>query len=105
MTREPKTYEEALSEAIQKLEELILVKHYDYGSKNLLRFGELGILVRSSDKIERLLHLIQPGVVNQVSQETMRDTWLDLAGYAIQGLMMYDQTYSLPTQRELENRE
>ena len=105
MPREAKTYEEALSEVINRLEMLILSKHYDYGSKNLLRFKELGILVRASDKIERLLHLIEPGISPQIPEETMRDTWLDLAGYAVQGLMMYDQTYSLPTQKDLEARE
>jgi hypothetical protein len=37
---------------------LMVRKHADYGPGNIAAFGELGVLVRLSDKFERLKHLL-----------------------------------------------
>ena len=90
-----KTYEDALVERLKELEALLICKHRDYGTQNLLKFGELGILVRATDKIERLTNLHKNGEA-ALKSETGRDTWVDLAGYAIQALMMQDGDFDLP---------
>ena len=78
-------YEEELDIAINEIRALLLKKHHDYGPRNLVRFGLLGILVRLSDKLERLIHIQQ---ASQVEEETEIDTLRDMAGYAIQAILM-----------------
>ena len=78
-------YEEELDNAINEIRALLLKKHHDYGSRNLVRFGMLGVLVRLSDKMERLIHIQQAA---QVEDETKIDTLRDVAGYAIQAILM-----------------
>ncbi len=46
-------------------------------------FGELGILVRMSDKMARLKSALHDHKEMAVSEETVEDTILDLATYAI----------------------
>lgn len=65
---------------------MLRVKHHDYGEDNLRTFGELGILVRASDKVARLKNLLDKET--QVADESRADTWRDLAGYAIQALII-----------------
>jgi len=63
-------------------------KQGDYGPQNISKFGVIGVLVRSSDKIERLVNLfktstlvetVTPTTRNQ--DETVADTWADLSVY------------------------
>lgn len=64
---------------------LLLAKHHDYGMKNLDRFGSFGILVRVCDKVQRLENLMKNGNKAEV-KEALEDTWMDIAGYSIQGV-------------------
>ncbi len=73
-------------DALAAVEDLLMRKHHDYGEDNLNIFGEYGVLVRVSDKVARLKNLIE--VEGQVGDESRADTWRDLAGYAIQALIM-----------------
>lgn len=73
-------------DAVASVENVLVAKHHDYGEDNLAAFGELGILVRASDKIARLKNLIDKN--EEVDDESREDTWRDLAGYAIQALIM-----------------
>ncbi len=75
-----------IDDALSAVEEVLRQKHHDYGEDNLHAFGELGILVRASDKVARLKNLIEKNM--EVTDETREDTWRDLAGYAIQALIM-----------------
>jgi len=59
-------------------------KHADYGEGNLLKFGEKGILIRVSDKVERLVNLLKNST--NPNNESVEDTWEDIAGYAIQAI-------------------
>jgi ribosomal protein S27AE len=81
-----------VTEALSAVEEVLRQKHHDYGEDNLHAFGELGILVRASDKVARLKNLLDMEAsgtdVPAVSDESRADTWRDLAGYAIQALIM-----------------
>ena len=54
-------------------------KQRDYGRMNIAKFGQIGVLVRASDKIERLTNLIQSDRVP--SNESVEDSWQDLSVY------------------------
>ena len=60
-------------------------KEQDYGPTNISGFGELGILVRVSDKFERLKNLKKTGA--KPANESVDDTWMDIANYAPMALM------------------
>jgi len=58
-----------------------------YGSKAIGRFGLFGIVVRLSDKLERLITLTsQPSTATD--DESIDDTLRDIAGYAIIALIL-----------------
>ena len=44
---------------------------------------ETGILVRMTDKMARITNLLQEGRVNQVKDESVDDTLIDLANYSV----------------------
>jgi hypothetical protein len=89
----PTTYRQGLAQVSLELQAMLAKKHHDYGVDNLKKFGEFGILVRCSDKVERLNNILKSGAA---VAETKEDTWLDLAGYAIQALMMAKGYFELP---------
>jgi len=93
------TYEEALGQCLENLQILLECKHKDYGTQNLMKFGELGILVRCTDKVERLYNLHKNGGA-ALKSETSRDTWVDLAGYAVQAILMLDGKFELPMEEK-----
>jgi hypothetical protein len=69
-------------------------KQNDYGHGNILKFGSHGIVVRMSDKIERLKNLEAKGA--SPANESVMDSWRDLLGYAVIGIMLEMGTYTLP---------
>lgn len=82
---EPKTFEESLDFILAQIKHVLLSKRHDYGKGNITKFGLYGILVRSSDKIERLINL--GNSEKAPSNESVYDSWLDLAGYAVLALI------------------
>ena len=60
-------------------------KGQDYGTENIKKFGSYGVLVRVSDKVERLINLSRKE--GQVNFESVEDSWKDIAGYAILALI------------------
>lgn len=63
-------------------------KNADYGNnvdKNIDEWGLSSLAIRLDDKLSRFKNLIKEGQTRQVSDETIEDTLLDLAGYAILG--------------------
>ena len=56
------------------------MKQRDYGENNISKFGEFGVLVRASDKLERLTTLLDSGRLP--SNESVEDSWQDLALYS-----------------------
>jgi hypothetical protein len=63
-------------------------KNNDYGSSddpfaNFREFGELGFLVRMSDKWKRIKTALYEKRDLQVADETIEDTLLDLANYCL----------------------
>lgn len=66
--------------------ELFCKKQRDYGPGNINAFGEFGILVRLNDKVERLKHLIKDQTIP--ANESIDDTWMDIATYALIALLV-----------------
>ena len=54
-------------------------KQHDYGPGNIAKFGEFGVLVRTNDKLERLINLNRRG--DDPANESVMDTWQDLSVY------------------------
>lgn len=68
-------------------EEMLLLyerKNADYGdsfSKSFKEFGMIAPIIRMNDKLERLKQLVVHE--NHVKDESIRDTLIDLANYAV----------------------
>jgi len=69
------------------LVDVFIKKNADYGNDQLIEFGEFGIVVRSFDKINRLKNLVDRSD-RQVIDETLDDTWRDLAIYSFIALLI-----------------
>lgn len=95
-----KTFQESVKEHSKECDELLIDKQKDYGPGNITAFGEFGILVRASDKIERLKNLLEKG--KEPTNETLRDTWMDLRNYGQIALMLRDDEFELPLEEENE---
>ncbi|PIY80184.1 MAG: hypothetical protein COY80_04115 [Candidatus Pacebacteria bacterium CG_4_10_14_0_8_um_filter_42_14] len=93
--QEPKTLDAAFELVSEELLEMFLQKHKDYGKGNIIANGELGIAMRISEKVERIKHLLVSG--NTPANETVEETWVDIAVYAVIGVM-----YSRKQFQELE---
>lgn len=87
--------EQLEQEFVSKAKELTLIfrsKQYDYGSGNIAKFGIDGVLVRMSDKIERLINLQSRNTPPQ--NETVKDSYSDLAVYGVIALMCLDGVWT-----------
>jgi hypothetical protein len=72
-----------------ELQTIMLKKHEDYGPTNIANApgGAMnGLRVRMHDKLARLNNLVDKG--NTPNYESIEDTLLDLANYAIIGLLV-----------------
>lgn len=71
--------------------DLLLEKHHDYGPSNIASApgGPLnGLRVRMHDKLARINNLIDNDV--SPANESLRDSFVDLANYAMIGLLVID---------------
>lgn len=76
----------------RQLNELYAKKNHDYGNSFHKTWQEEGIAmarIRLTDKLERFKRLTR--VEQRVSDESVRDTLLDLANYAIMTVMELDR--------------
>jgi hypothetical protein len=87
-TRTIEEFRAEMQAATEDMVELLATKRLAYGTDNLTRFGSMGILIRMSDKFDRLLHRYRDGLdsVGGMDADTVEDTWMDLVGYALLGL-------------------
>ena len=72
-------------------EQLLIKKHRDYGPKNISHSpgGPInGLRVRMHDKLARINHLYDKGATPE--NESLRDSFIDLANYSIIALMVLD---------------
>lgn len=81
------------SEICNYLNGLYASKNADYGNAFGDTFKELGIvsaITRITDKTNRLKSLCKPGSDQKVNDESIQDTLIDLANYAIMTLIEMD---------------
>ena len=65
-------------------------KQRDYGSSNISLNGELGVMVRTQDKVSRIRNLLTKEMKGEpaASNEPIVDSWSDLANYGVIGLLL-----------------
>lgn len=78
--------EKEIDRIMKQIRTILIKKNKDYGDTNILELGEQGIAYRIHDKTVRLLNLTK--TKKQPENETIEDTYLDLAGYSIIGIML-----------------
>lgn len=78
---------------VGRVTELLCSKQHDYGHGNISKFGTVGLMVRMSDKAERLRNL--RGKTTSPQNESLVDTLLDILGYSVLALMWIDGTFML----------
>ena len=72
-------------------------KQNDYGYENINRFGRDGILVRMHDKIARIENLADRiDAPRPPRNESLADSFVDLVGYSIIGMMWEYGIWHLP---------
>lgn len=89
-------FQDALAAKFNEAEDLLLRKHRDYGPKNisLAPGGPLnGLRVRMWDKLARINNLVDNDA--EPENESLRDSFMDMANYAIIGLMVLDGDWEL----------
>lgn len=80
-------------ELCDQIHQTYINKNHDYGDsfgKSIEEFGPVAGIVRMEDKINRIKSLIKKGDEQKVTDESMKDTLLDLANYAIMLRMELD---------------
>ena len=87
----------AFREIIEEMYSLHLKKNADYSPLNLQGTGDIGVVVRSWDKMSRLMSLHGFNLSatfhgfsgsKEASNESVEDSWIDLANYAVIALLM-----------------
>ena len=82
-------YDNPFKEYTDKLADVLYKKNQDYGNsfdKTVNKIGHRVLLVRVMDKCDRIENLILNDEKKKVTDESLKDTFLDLAGYSILGL-------------------
>lgn len=85
-------YTDEFENITQKMHETYLKKNHDYGNsfdKSLDKFGLVASTVRLGDKMNRIESLTSKAAL--VNDESLRDTLIDLANYAIMTVMWLDK--------------
>lgn len=70
-------------------------KNKDYGNSFDLSLDEFGLIasaIRLSDKFNRFKSLIKPNATQNVKDESIRDTLVDMANYCIMTIMYINKT-------------
>ena len=79
------TYVDYFNDILEDMKSVHEKKNADYGNnfhKRFEKWGFLTALLRLSDKMERLENIYEKGEI-QVKDESVEDTLLDLANYAV----------------------
>lgn len=83
----PTTLDEAFSLITEEMLATFLKKHQDYGKGNILEIEELGIAFREAEKVSRLKNLLTKASGDSPANESLDDTWMDIAVYGVIALM------------------
>lgn len=91
-------FEREIADILESVKKLLIRKHNNYGDMNLYKHGHIGILIRLSDKLARLERLIEnPSAIEGEAcliseiEKAIKDTYMDMAGYAVQGVRMLEE--------------
>ena len=95
----------AYDEIVAKNRAVMGKKQMDYSSDNITRFGLRGVIIRMYDKWCRLENLTKEHATIHVKDESLRDTLLDMANYAIIGVMLLDGDWGKDWVEESEREE
>ena len=90
----PEDFELDSLDVYEELWDILIKKQSDYGPNNIRNApgGPLnGLQVRLYDKMSRLVNLIESGV--KPENESLRDTFVDIANYGVIGVMILDNTF------------
>jgi hypothetical protein len=82
---------DATKDTLLDTHRLLINRQRKYGHGNINKHGELGVLVRMSDKIARL----QTGQMDFMD-ESYIDSWFDIVGYSTIFVMLVNETWNLP---------
>lgn len=81
----------AVADVFDEAEDLLIGRHRDYGPGNVANGYPdplTALVVRMGDKMERIKNLLSSD--HPTYGERLRDSWLDLANYALIGVMCQD---------------
>jgi hypothetical protein len=68
-------------------------KNADYGDA-FAKYGTVGVIMRIEDKLQRYISITKNGV-NLVTDESLKDTLMDLHNYAAMAVMLLDEKNSI----------
>lgn len=91
MKPEETRFQQNVIDIFTEAKDLMISKHNDYGPSNISNApgGPLnGLQVRMHDKLARISHLLQSDA--EASHEPLRDSFIDLANYALIGALVLD---------------
>lgn len=75
--------EDYIAREMQKAFTIFKERQAKYGSGNIARRGPVGVLVRLDDKLARLDRVFMEGAADAAADESVEDTCLDIANYAL----------------------
>ena len=78
-------FDRVLQMSLGDMRKLLVSKRDSYGPDNLTDFGDIGVLIRTWDKLKRLKHMHEQGLDVTAVGEDAEDAWRDVVGY---GLLM-----------------
>lgn len=94
---EPTTLDDAYDLVTEAARRVMFNRHHDYGPDNINRHGELGVLVRSDDKLARIGNLLKK---KKAKGEPREDAWGDMSNYGKIAVMLLRGWWHLPEQAD-----
>lgn len=108
----PKTFEQVFQKIYGEAFDLLVAKQRRYGNKNIEQLGLHGVISRiSNDKAERAKKFLNGKVINGVivldpldesTDESLEDTLLDIANYALIAVALKRNLWGRPLNSEVE---
>lgn len=72
---------------------IFAAKQEAYGRQNIAKFGEKGVVIRSSDKNERLTNLLFNDRVEGTTDDSVEDAFFDQGNYGFIGVLCHRGTW------------
>ncbi len=101
MTDDLKHFADVSGRYYAEAHKLLVDKQADYGPTNIAAFGLPGLVVRLTDKLARLQTLVWSD--REPECESVADTLVDMANYALIGRMVQEDAWPLPAPKSLRD--